>query len=132
MKHKRHNRGLYHRTAKGAYDAEVNFATIRYRKRLRTEHEARRWIDSVIIDLDNQFIPLDQFTAYDARQALEMLPAGVSLVEAAKCYAKAHQKPDSIPLAEAVDRFLAEKKAAGLRPRSISELRIMLNRVKMQ
>ena len=126
-KSKPYLRGWYRRTPRGTWAAGVYRGLKQYRKTLPTETAARAWIELTLASLDTHSAPLSPYSTQDARQALTILPAGITLTEAARFYAEARGPVRSVPLDEAITQFLAEKTSAGLRPRSLRLLRSQLH-----
>jgi len=74
---------------------------------------------------------LDEKARADALRALEILaPHGASILDAARDYAaRAEARKGGKPLAEAVEKFLEDKKDTGLSERYLNDLRLRLNRL---
>ncbi len=121
----RYRNGIIRHNAQGTFRAEVNHAYKRYRKTWRTEAQAKAWIDKTQIHLDNENTPLGLHEDHDARKALDILPDGITLVEAARYWTQNNESAPrpALPLEDAIQAFLEEKAAAGLRPRSIENLK---------
>ena len=124
----RYRNGIIRHNAQGTFRAEVNHAYKRYRKTWRTEAQAKAWIDKTQIHLDNENTPLGLHEDHDARKALDILPDGITLVEAARHWTQTHESAPrpALPLEDAIRAFLEEKAAAGLRPSSVKDLRTRL------
>jgi len=123
MKARHYNRGVIRSTPYGTFRAEVNFRNRRYRRTFRRELHARAWIDETALTLENQDAPLGLYDAHDARQAMTILPDGVTLVEAARCYVGQRGQQDSPLVADALAAYVADKRMAGLRSASIDSIR---------
>lgn len=122
-KAKRHGSGILRPMPNGKWRAEVNDACMRYRKVMDTEREARDYIDATVGALHRQAAPLDPIEIEEARRATAMLPPGVTLGDAVRHYMEFHGGIASPPLHHALEEFLREKEAAGLRERAINTLR---------
>lgn len=122
MKFKKYNRGHITRTEAGTYLAIVNHAYQTLRKTLPTEAAARTWIDSKIIEIDNQEPPLTVWQLREAQKAFSLLPPGESLLEIIK--ARQRQiNASQTPLGEIIEQFLEDKSSSGLRKNSMDTLK---------
>ena len=101
----------------------------RNRSTFMTIDETRAWIDATVTDLDRNNRPQDAFDTREARLAMNMLPDGVTLIEAVRFYMRHHAKAAEVTLADAVSMLVDEKKAAGMRQKSLSTLRNNLERL---
>jgi integrase len=122
--------GIITPTAAGTFRACVNAAYRKFRKTLKTQAKAEGWIDDTVLSAAAGIRPLDFTETQDARRALAMLPAGATLAEAAREYAARHAGPVvSVMMPAAVKQFLAEKREAGLREKSLYTLKSRLTRL---
>ena len=119
---------IIRRTANGHWLAEVNHAYRRIRKTFPTRGDAEAWADATVLALHNQSAPLSALDQRDARNALNLLPDGVTLTDAARAWLREHPAHQAIPLSEAITAFLEEKEHLNLRPRSLSSVRAYLLR----
>jgi integrase len=117
--------GIIRPTSHGTFRAEINAAARRTRKTFKSEARARAWIDSTLAELDPGAAPLDAFQLRQARQALALLPAGADLAHVVREWLDAHQVRRK-PLADAIEDYLAEKRSAGLRSKSIQSAQPLL------
>lgn len=85
--------------------------------------EARQWIDGLLTDLDLARAPLDRQAYLDAQTARAMLPAAVTLVDAARAWKESNTRPETPLLADALDQYERAKESSGLRPTSIATMR---------
>ena len=125
-----YNRGIIRPTPAGTWRARVNWEYHTYQDTFKTLLEAKGWIDRTALTLQSKTRPLTFDEIRDARHALNLLPAGASLLDAARFFSSRHAPPVSISLDDAVDQFLAEQARAGLRDRSRSSLKSHLQRLK--
>jgi len=132
MKHKKYNRGIIRKTAQGCYLAEVNYHYKRHRKTLKTLPQARTWIDATVYELDNQHRPLSPFELREAREAIARLPENVSLLEVVNQYLAQLHSLHTVSVQTAIEQYIDEKRQSGLRPRSLTELRVHLGRLQAQ
>ncbi len=126
----RHNTGIIRRRGE-SWQADLSRLGRRERRSFATEADARAWIDTRTLEMRREIPRLSARLAMDAADAREILPPGVSLVDAAKEYVARHQAG---PMAGATmqtvfDRYLADKTAAGLRPRSLTSIRSFCGRL---
>jgi integrase/recombinase XerD len=128
VKPKRHNGGLITPRHNGTVLATVHHAMKRYRSVQKTEADARVWIDATQAELGNQLPPLDVWQIRDAARALALLPQGVTLVDAAREWAR-HHVVQSAGLKDAVAQYLRDQEDAGLRPRSLQSIRTCVDRL---
>ncbi len=124
----RYNRAIIRPTQQGTFRAEINHRYFKHRKTLPTVNQAKAWLDAKLIEVENNERPLADISIRDAQQAVGILPHGVTLLEAAQHYRRTHQSAD-ITLDAGVKAFLAEKASAGLRQRSLYQLRSSMNRI---
>lgn len=121
----RSGRGTIRETAFGTYMAYVRLSRETRRRCFDTFSAAERWIEQ-----ESAGGPLPALTSgqyADAQSALHLLPAGVTLVDAARDFVRAHGVSGSvrpIRFAEAVAEFLAER-AVSITDRSLSSYRSM-------
>lgn len=117
-------RGGYIRpTAHGTFRAEIFFAGRQHRKSCKTVLEGEGWIDSQLIAREGNFFPLTEREHREARQALDLLPEGVGLVEVVRQWNREHYHiVNPTEASEALKRLLTEKQALGLRKRSLESL----------
>lgn len=121
----RSGRGTIHETAFGTYMAYLRLARVTRRRCFDTFAAAERWIEQ-----ESAGGPLPALTSgeyADAQSALHLLPSGVSLVDAARDFVRAHGVAGSvrpIRFSEAAAEFLAER-AVSITDRSLSSYRAM-------
>ena len=115
-------RGYLTRTVAATWQAELNHNDVRHRRTFRTRAQAEAWIVSTTAALDGLEMPLTPRTQRDAREAVGILPPGVSLADAARAYTATHHAGASVTVQEAVERFLASKHQSGLRPASLTSV----------
>jgi integrase len=123
MIHHRHNGGII-RPRGDRWQADIARHGRRYRATCATEPDARAWIDARMLELRREVPTSSARDLIDAADARAVLPDGVSLLDAAREYAARHR---ALPLAGATvaqvyDRYLSDKTAAGLRPRSLQSI----------
>lgn len=129
-KSKRYNRGLLRWAPSGRWQAEVTHQGLRRRKHFQSEARAKTWIDQTILEIDRTGRPLTSLQYEDARRAIEILGGSHSLVEAAKAMVDAASNGQSqMPLSDAIEIFLDDKRAAGARDRSLQTLKSQLGRL---
>lgn len=125
---KRYSIGILRPHGRGKIRAEVNHKYKRYRVVFDNEPEARGWIDQMAVDVANDRPPnLNAVEIADARTARDILPADVTLSDAARAYVRS--QGERITLADAVDRYIDMKEGAGLRERTITEVKTHLGRL---
>ena len=115
--HRKYGGGTIAPTPYGTFRALYIKHGQRRRASFKTEAEAETWIDAVAAELDTGAKPLAAWQLREAQAALALLPAGTSLVEVARFWAARHHRP-SVKLSKAVEDFLDEKKAAGIRTKT--------------
>lgn len=92
--------------------------------------DARTCIDQIDLEYQSQTRPLSIVEAEEARRALQMLPAGISLIEAARSWLKCNNTvAERLPIAEAAARYVQEKADTGMRERTVRSARIQTNRL---
>lgn len=106
--------GRYALAANGrGFDCVICKSYGRTRARLPDEESARAWIDAQDTAMKFSRTPLTRNQMLDAQDALAVLPAGATLLQAAKALAKEMAVP-KVPLKEARDRFLEERRHGAL------------------
>lgn len=108
----------------GTFDTYISHGGKQYRKRFKNVNAARAWLET----FDPQFESLTQRQTLDAMHALDILPEGVSLTEAARCYVN-HNKPavdDTYDLLTHATAFIADRSQT-LRKSTINTYRRFLN-----
>jgi len=97
----------------------------------KKQDQARAWIDAVAVNAKRSARPLSPAEYYDAQRAAAILPAGVTVLDAARTYVKKPPAPavPNIATREAVAEFLAEKAAAGRRKTHLAGLRCALRKL---
>lgn len=126
----KHGRGLIRNTPHGTYRAELNHAYKKHRRTFRTLDAARAWLDLLQIELMNTEQPLTALEIRDARNALNLLPPGASLTDAARAWTQHHGPATPQPIETLITQFLLEKEHLGLRPKSLQILTYACNRLK--
>jgi len=131
MKPERYSGGLIRSVASAKpYQAERWQDGVRKRKNYATIEEARKWLEGEQITFSTRSAPLGGRETLDYNDACQILPFGVSLVEAAKFYAAHHQKAAvaSQTVAAVFAAFMVDKGKAGLRGRTMGKLRSNVGR----
>ena len=105
----------------------------RIRKTFRDREDARIFHERAKVGLQRfgaAVMALDEKARADALRALEILaPHGASILDAARDYAaRAEARKGGKPLAEAVTKFLEDKKDEGLSERYLNDMRLRLDR----
>lgn len=100
---------------------------IRRAHRCATKQDAREWLDMETTRHAAGVEPLTIAETIDAREALALLPAGMTLTEAVRAVAV---RRESLPVREAVAAYFTELERAGMRPRYLAEVRRMLARLR--
>lgn len=102
--------GRYAPAANGrGFDCVICKSYGRTRARLPDEASARAWIDAQDTAMKFSRAPLTRNQMLDAQDALAVLPAGATLLQAAKALAKEMALPQ-VPLKDAQNRFLEERR----------------------
>lgn len=127
-KNTHYNGGIIRPTDAGTFRAEVNHDYKQIKKTLPTILLAKEWIDETRNLILNKVDTLGALDQRDALEAMRILPDGVSLRDAAQFYADNHVDA-TLTVLEAIEGFLSDKAAAGLRPRSISTLRFRMHAI---
>jgi site-specific recombinase XerD len=112
----------------GRWRAEINHGGKRHRGRCDTVKDAKAWVDRELPGILEGAEPLTAEESAEYRAARKLLPTGISLLEAVAAFRPASSLP-TVTLKEAVEQFLKNKEAAGLRDKSIYGLRWSLNRL---
>jgi len=120
--------GIFRPTPYGTWRAEINNAGTRHRDCFDTVKQCEAWVDRELPRILENTRPLTAEEIAEYRTARGILPGGVGLIEAARAYNPGPAWPDA-PIPAATERFLAEKTASGLRPRSVYGLRWSLTRL---
>lgn len=116
--------GYIRPTPYGTFCAEVYWAGKKHRKSCKTRPEAEGFIDAAMIAISANFVPLSEVEMREAREAMNMLPPDVGIVEVVRQWCREHGGVFTPVLAsEAFESMRAEKESLGLRPRSLSSLR---------
>ena len=105
------------------FNASIYLTGERRRARFKSKTAARLWLDSQAAE----FRPLSQAEMLDASRAYAMLPENVTLLECAKFYVSSKTAAISISLEDAVDKFIASRRA-NLREVSVKWYEKTLNR----
>lgn len=124
----RYHRGTIRQRGR-AYQADVRAGGKRHRRDFESPEEARAWIDAVRAEHDLGRRPLDVWQMRDASRALEILPEGVSLTDAAEYYRREIGTASTITVADATRQFLADKRAAGRRASTLDQLTWMIGKL---
>lgn len=97
----------------------------RERKHFPSSDQARQWLTLRQIESEHKH-PTRTPTSrdlLDINEALDMLPPGVRLIEAARFYRNHHRPEQEVPIRDAYARFMADRETARLRPRSLNRLK---------
>ncbi len=112
------------------YDCAVSLNGVRSRSRQPDEAAARVWIDGAEASAAMALPPLTRAQMLDARQALALLPPGVTLADCSRRYlATLPLPPPSVPLSSARDAFIADRAESGTRPVTYRHYRQTVNRL---
>ena len=95
----------------------------RRRARLKSRNAAKLWLDSQA----SEYRTLSQAEMLDASRAYAMLPEGTTLLECAKFYLESKVAAISIPVEDAIDRFISSRRTM-LRDVSVKWYEKTLNR----
>jgi len=118
--------GNIYPTVHGTWRARVRTHGHLYEKNCKTIALAQGFIDAIAINHARTNRALSPSEYYDALCAIEALPAGVSLLDAARNYASHDSTFPDFPIAQAIADFIEDKRAAALRPSSIESLTVRL------
>lgn len=114
-----YNGGYIRPTEYGTYRAEIVIDGKQRRKSFSARLEAEGWIDTLRIAQERRERPLSLLETADALAALDLLPAGTTLMDAARCWMSANRTPVvAISAREALDKLIAEKRALDRRQRT--------------
>jgi len=125
----KHNGGTIRKTATG-YMAAISYAGRRTAHRTDDLKSARAWIDTEIATVRAGLAPLTPRQAIEYHDAVALLPAGASLLDAARAYAQPAAPCPTVT--EAWTAFEADKRGAGLRPRTLYQLRFLVGALARQ
>lgn len=95
----------------------------RYRHPVTDIGAGRAWVDQRLAENALELQPSTPAEIHDASRARALLPAGVTLVDAARAYLDAHPSGSTATLTDVYKAFMADKASAGLRGRSLENLR---------
>jgi len=129
MIHTRYNGGMI-RPKGTKWLAEINRGGQR-RKVFDTVPQCQAWLDAEQLTAQRIISTPDQRQLIDADDARRLLPAGISLLDAARVWLEAHKASPLVmaTVQELYAKYLVEKTAAGLRPRSLGDLRSYIGRL---
>ena len=114
-----HNGGYIRPTKYGTFRAEIYVDGKQQRPTFKTRELAEGFIDRVRLAQERLSRPLSITETADALQALEALPDGVSLTDAARAWLHANQRPvDATTAREALAMLITEKEALDRRTRT--------------
>ncbi len=135
MKRQSSNLIRYHggtiRKVPGGWRAELSRNGKRYRQ-FRTEvDDLKKFIDTTAADHADGRSPLTPSQVSEYRTAVSKLPPGFTLLDAVLALSRNAEDEPSVQMtvAEAVKAFLSDKKAAGLRERSLYSLKWSLAKI---
>ena len=130
MRHTRYNGGII-RPRGIKWLAELNSNYHAKRKVFATQDQCRTWIDQEQLIAQRVIPKPSQRELIDADDARKLLPKCTTLTDSAKFWIDHHKQNPlaNCRVSELYDRYLKEKAAAGLRPRSIADLRANLGRL---
>lgn len=120
--------GYIRKTANGTYSSDLSYNGKRYRSRLKTLPLAKDWIVTTLAGAQRSIRPLTATEVHDAGAALDVLPPGITLRDAAQYWADNHASGDSITFAAALARFVSDRASANFRPRTEEDIRQRLDR----
>lgn len=131
MKHRPYSGGIIRERGDGRFQADYARGGQRRRRLFPTDRDARAWLETMHLDRTASVVPLNIAQTIDAREARDMLPDGVTLRDAARFWLDHHAASAHAaePIAAHARRFLADKAASGLRPRTLIKLRSTLTRL---
>lgn len=122
-----HKSGSIHKTPHNTYRARIRIDGTRHQCTFKTIALAKAWIEDLQFTALRSSAPLTPDEYRDAQLAFDELPDNVTLLDAVRAYNRAATTPDAtLTVADAVTTYLADKAAAGLRPRSIKTVRLIL------
>jgi integrase len=127
----KHNGGTIRKTPAG-YIAYIYFAHKCTAHRADTLHKAKKWIDDNVGPIRAGWAPLSHCEMQDYHAAMALLPAGSTILDAARAYAASVAKTPCPTTSEAWAAFFADKTAAGLRPRTLQQTRFLVSRLARQ
>lgn len=106
-------------TKHGTYRAELYIDGKQRRPTFKTRHEAEGWIDTNTLLATQRGRPLSALETADAREALNILPPGVSLTEIARTWVTERARAPKPTLVEdALNQISQEKRALDRRERT--------------
>ena len=119
-----YNGGHIRATPRGTFRAEIYVDGKQQRPTFKTREEAEGYIDRVRMTQERRSVPLTMTELVEAREALDMLPEGVGLLEVVRQWVRGANMAEAHPVVarEALDTMIAEKVALGLRKRSAQSL----------
>jgi integrase len=130
MKHTRYNGGIIRpRGSRWLAELSRNYKTLR--KSFPTPEACKDWIDEEQLKRARQVRELKPRELIDANDALRLLPTGTTMTETVKYWLAHHQENQlaKVPVKELYQKYLADKTAAGLRPRSLAGIRTFVGRL---
>lgn len=124
-RHRRVHGGIIRPLDDGRVMAEFSRGGERKRRLCDNETSATNWLFDRWTAFQNNVVPLSPGANSIARQASDLLPKGITLLDAARFWVQHHRRSElsENPISDLFVRFMSEKSASGLRPRSISQLR---------
>jgi len=127
MKVHHYSIGHIYPTGHATWRARIRLHGQRFERNFKTLPQSQGWIDDIAINHARTNRPLSPAEYYDALCAIETLPPDVTLLDAARDYALRHGSVSDtasmgILVPNAVSEFLADKRAAQLRPASLKSL----------
>jgi site-specific recombinase XerD len=102
----------------------------RYRARVETVEKGRGWIEAKLRELTSNVHPFSPQETAAIRSAMEILPAGVTIMQACAAYSM-HQAAAQIiemPVIKARAQYITERQSENLRPRTMATMRWVLGK----
>lgn len=126
MKHERYQGGVIRK--RGArWQAEWGRGCRRKRAAFGSVWQARAWLDVRYAEAMRAITIPTPAEILEAKTARDLLPEGVGLIEAARCWlAHAEDRIKSMPVSDCIEAYLDEKAATGLRKKTLQTLRPQL------
>lgn len=123
-----HAGGYLTRNTCGSWTAELTHDYRTTRKTFPTRPPAEGWLEQTSRDHAAGRAPLTDYQQFDARTALNMLPPGVTLTQAADAWLRnaATAAPDAPHLREAIELYIQDKRTNGRRIRTLKNTREIL------
>ncbi len=117
--------GAIIRRHRASWRAEINRNGTRKRCQNADLEKVKAWVDQAMPDVVSGLDPITPAQIAEYRAATAKLPPDVSLLDAVTGYAATLRRAPlaNTPLKDAVDRYVDDKRAAGLRVSSIHDLR---------